>query len=73
MSSIRYWVWLSSVTNANPRARAALIEHYGDAERAFLAPPGEFKTIPGLSAAEAEMFERRELHEADRILALVNP
>ena len=70
MSSIRYWVWLSSVTNANPRARAALVEHYGDAENAFLAPPGEFRTIPGLSAAEAEMFEARDLAAANRILAV---
>ena len=70
MSSIRYWVWLSNVTNANPRARAALVEHYGDAENAFLAPPGEFRTIPGLSAAEAEMFEARDLAAANRILAV---
>ena len=68
MSSIRYWVWLSSVSAANPRARFALAEHYGDAEKAFHAPPGEFKTIPGLSAKEAVMFEHRDLREADRIL-----
>ena len=70
MSSMRYWVWLSSVTNANPRARAALVEHYGDAESAFLAPPGEFRTIPGVSAAEAALFEKRDLAAADRILGV---
>ncbi len=68
MSSLRYWVWLSGVSFANPRARAALVEHYGDAENAYLAPPGEYKTIPGISANEAEMFEKRDLGEADRIL-----
>ena len=68
MSSIRYWVWLSSESAANPRARFALVEHYGDAEKAFLAPTGEFKTIPGLSANEAARFERRDLRETDRIL-----
>ncbi len=68
MSTIRYWVWLSSVTNAFPRARAALVEHYGDAERAWLAPAGEYKTIPGVSAHEAEMLEKRDLDAADRIL-----
>ena len=70
MSSIRYWVWLSSVTNASPKARAALVEHYGDAESAFLAPPGEFKTIPGVSANEAALLEARDLAAADRILEL---
>ena len=68
MSSLRYWVWLSSVSFANPRARYALIEHYGDAESAFLAPPGEYKGLPGVSANEAALFERRDLREADRIL-----
>ena len=68
MPSIRYWVWLSSVSLASPKARAALAAYYGDAERAFLAPPGAYKTIHGLSAAEAEMFEARDLRAADRIL-----
>ena len=68
MSSIRYWVWLSSVSAANPRARFALAEHYGDAEKAFHAPSGELKSIQVLSAFEAEQFERRDLREADRIL-----
>ena len=68
MSSLRYWVWLSSVSFANPRAKYALIERYGDAESAFLAPPGEYRSLPGVSANEAEIFERRDLREADRIL-----
>ena len=46
----------------------ALADHYGDAEEAFLAPPGEYKTISGLSANEAALFERRDLRQADRIL-----
>lgn len=68
MASIRYWVWLSSVSMASPKARAALIEHYGDPERAFLAPPGEFAALPGISAGEAALFEKRDLSAADRIL-----
>ncbi len=70
MSSIRYWVWLSSVYMANPQARAALLAHYGDAESAFLAPPGEYETLQGVSAHEAALFERRDLGAADRILEL---
>lgn len=68
MSSLRYWVWLSGFAYASPKARASLIEYYGDAEKAFHAPTGEFKSIPGISASEAEMFENRDLGEADRIL-----
>ena len=68
MASIRYWVWLSSVSMASPKARAALIAHYGDPERAFLAPPGDFASVPGVSAGEAALFEKRDLAAADRIL-----
>ena len=64
MASLRYWVWLSSVSSANPRARYALVERYGDAESAFLAPPGAYKDLPGVSANEAELFERRDPREA---------
>ncbi len=70
MSSVRYWVWLSSVSYANPGARSALITHYGSAERAYMAPPGEFEKIPGVSAAEAQLFEKRDLGTADRILEI---
>ena len=68
MSAIRYWAWLSSVSTANPRARFALVERFGDAESAFLAPPGAFRDLPGVSAREAELFEKRDLSAADRIL-----
>ena len=70
MSSIRYWVWLSSVYMANPQARAALLARYGDAENAFLAPPGEYETLQGVSAHEAALFEKRDLRAADRILEI---
>ena len=68
MASIRYWAWLSSVTAASPQGRYALAAHYGDAEQAFLAPAGDFAHVPGLSARDAALFEKRELRDADRIL-----
>ena len=70
MSSVRYWIWLSSVTYANPRAKYAFVEHWGDAESAFLAPPGAYRDLPGVSANEAALFEKRDLREADRILEI---
>ena len=51
MSAIKYWLWLSSLTNVRPAAKAALINHYGDAERVWFAPEGEFRTVPGVSAS----------------------
>ena len=67
--SIRHWVWLSGVTNASPKARAALCAYYGGAEQAFHAPAGDYRKVPGLTENEAALFETRELAAADRILA----
>ena len=66
--SIRHWVWLSSLTNASPKARAALCAYYDGAEEAFHAPPGDYRKVPGLTEHEAELFEARDLSAADRIL-----
>ncbi len=67
--SIRHWVWLSGVSLASPKARAALCSFYGGAEQAFHAPAGDFRRVPGLTESEASLFEQRDLGTADRILA----
>ena len=69
MGAIRYWLWLSAQGGVGPQAKAALIEHYGDAEKAFFAPTGEYSLIPGISPKEAERLERRDLSAVERVLA----
>lgn len=69
MSKIKYWLWLSSQTMVSPRSKAALAAHYGDAETAFFAPRGEFASVPGVTPADAEILERRDLRRTDGILA----
>ena len=66
MASLMYWLWLSSA-GLSPRAKAALLERYGDAETAFHAPEGDFETLRGLSRAEASVLERRDLSLAGEV------
>ena len=47
MGAIRYWLWLSAQSGVSAQAKAALIDHYKDAENAFFAPDGEYEKIPG--------------------------
>lgn len=68
MPSIKYWLWLSAMTDVSIKARAALTEHYGDAETAWFAPAGEFRTVPGIRAEEAALLERRCLDRAEEAL-----
>ena len=65
MSALKYWIWLSAA-DISADARAAVLMHYGDAERAFFSAPGDFKTIERLTKREAELLEKRDM-------SLVNP
>ncbi len=67
MAALQYWIWLSSAA-VSPRAKAALIEHYGDAEAAYFASPGSYALLPGVSAQEAEKLEKKGLARANVIL-----
>ena len=67
MGAMEYWIWLSA-SAVSPKAKAALIEHFGDAEKAFLAPMGVFSSVPGISAQEAQRLEERDLSRVSRIL-----
>lgn len=69
MAAIRYWVWLSSQTGVSAGARKLLVEHYGDAQRAFFAPEGEYARIPGISDSDAKQLEQRDMRCVDKILA----
>lgn len=67
MSALKYWIWLSAA-DIGAAAKAAVLMHYGDAERAFLSPPGDFKTVEKLSKHEIELLEKRDLSLVNSIL-----
>ena len=60
---MEYWLWLSSCA-VSPRAKAALLDRFGDAEGAFLAPAGAFSRLEGVSGQEAETLDSFSLHAA---------
>lgn len=66
---MEYWIWLSA-SAVSPKAKAALIDHFGDAASAFLAPKGVFSSVDGISPLEAERLEQRDLSQVNRILGL---
>ena len=42
MSAIKYWLWLNAAANVPPKAKSALLEHYGSPEEMYFAPEGEY-------------------------------
>lgn len=68
MSAIEYWLWLSTAENVSCRAKALLLERYGDAEAAYFAPDGELGRTEGIGPTEAAVLERRDKSAAARVL-----
>ena len=66
MAALQYWLWLSSA-GLSPRAKAALLERFGDAEALFHAPDEALDDIRGLSRAEAAVLKKRDLSLAEEI------
>ena len=67
MASLSYWIWLSSA-EISPRAKTALLEQFGDPEQAFFAPEGALTRLPGVSAQEGKLLEKRDLSRVNPIL-----
>ena len=67
LASLAYWIWLSAAS-VSPKAKAALILHFGDAEKAYLSPKGAFSSVPGVTPLEAERLEQRDLSRVSAIL-----
>lgn len=68
MSETEYWVWLAS-SGLTPYAKSAVLRRYEDAKAAYYAPRGEIARLEGVNRAEAAALEKRDLTEAERIIA----
>lgn len=83
VDSLIYWIWLS-LLNLSPRAVTAVLQHCGDAERAYAEESDAFHGLRGITVREAEALENRDLTAAEfslrrcleqklRILPLTDP
>lgn len=68
MSMLKYWLWLSTSARVAPRAKSALLEHYGSPEAMYMAPVGEITRLLGSNSEGAEELEKRDLSAALRII-----
>ena len=66
MAALEYWLWLSSAA-VSPRAKQAVIERFGDLEGAFFSPRGALACLDGVSPAEAQTLEQRDLSRVNEI------
>jgi len=69
MSSLKYWVWLSSLSGVGAVAAGALLRHFGTPEKVFSASSIEFKDVSGIKPAHISRLSRKNIEIADKILS----
>ena len=63
-----HWIWLCSRPGLTDRGRAALMEHFRDAEEVYFAAADAYDRVPGLSEEAVESLRDKILTEAEQIL-----
>ena len=68
MSTLRYWVWLSTMTELRPKVRCALLDVFGDPEAVYFADEAQLLERCKLTPFEREQVLKKDLTRADAIL-----
>ena len=68
MSTLKYWVWLSALTELSPKARCELLETFGEPELIWHADEKQLMERCRLSEKERSQALKKSLSRADNIL-----
>lgn len=68
MSTLKYWVWLSTLTSLKPVRRFALLDAFGDPEKVYYADERLFRETLSLSEGELRFVMDKRLDRTTEIL-----
>ena len=68
MSTLRYWVWLSAMTELRPKTRRALLDVFGDPEAVYFADERQLLDRCELTPAECARVLQKSFDRTDKIL-----
>lgn len=68
MSTLKYWVWLSSLTELRPKTRVELLEAFGDPQSLYYADEKQLMERCQLSDYERSLLAKKSLDRANEIL-----
>ena len=71
MSELRYWIWLSTLTNVRPRSKRLLVERLGGVREAFFARDEDYRELGFLSDEEREALGIKRLSGVNEVLRKV--
>ena len=69
MSSLKYWIWLSSAFGVGCVTALKLLEHFKTPENIYYAGIYEYNEIPGLKRADISQLVAKDLTLANKIVA----
>ena len=69
MSSLKYWVWLSSLSGIGAVTAAALLRHFETPEKVFAAKAEEYIGIEGVKPVDISKLIGKNIGTADKTLA----
>ena len=68
MSSLKYWLWLTSLPGLGNQARLSLLRRFPDVEDIYYAEEGELLLTEGLTRDQAAILSDKSLRTAEEIL-----
>jgi len=68
LSTLKYWVWLSALTELKPKTRFALLSAFGDPEKAYFADERQLRERLNISDTERNLIANKSLDRANEIL-----
>ena len=69
MSSLKYWIWLSSVSGIGPVTALQLLDHFGTPENVFLADLHEYRKMESGRSVDFSQLMRKDLDDSNKILS----
>ena len=69
MSSLKYWVWLSSLSGVGVVAAKSLLSHFGTPENVFKAGALDYAGVEGVTKSHISLLSDKNIEAANRLLA----
>ena len=68
MSSLKYWIWLSTRTGIGPARVKRLIDYFGSPENVYTAKDRDYYDVEGVKPMDIKWLMIKELDSANKIL-----
>ena len=69
MSSLKYWVWLASLSGVGAATAVKLLRRFGSPEQVYAAGAGEYSSVEGIGPDDIRRITKKNIDDADKVLS----